>query len=133
METERGRGEMRRVSDRIREDQIYALAAALADMQAALADMKHDLSALNRALTDHIGPGETLVIERAATTAVERVFSMIGVDVHDTKDVQRFRDDLRFGAVIRAAAQKSAIAALTAIITLVVGALWFAVTHGGKQ
>ncbi|MBK7543300.1 MAG: hypothetical protein IPI57_16415 [Candidatus Competibacteraceae bacterium] len=53
--------------------------------------------------------------------------------MNDPKDLQRFRDDLRFGAMIRTASQKGMIAALTAIVTAVVGAVWYTVTHLGDK
>ncbi|MBK7543292.1 MAG: hypothetical protein IPI57_16370 [Candidatus Competibacteraceae bacterium] len=64
-------------------------------------DSKFDIADLKRALADHVGPNEEALINRAATRAVELVFANIGVDVNDPKDLQRFRDDLRFGAMIR--------------------------------
>ncbi|MBK8897378.1 MAG: hypothetical protein IPN66_09295 [Candidatus Competibacteraceae bacterium] len=81
--------------------------------------IKVDIADLKRALADHVGPGEEALINRAATRAVELVFANIRVDVNDPKDLQRFRDDLRFGAMIRTASQKGMIAALTAIVTAV--------------
>lgn len=118
--------ELRRTADRSRETQMYSLADSVGTMKVDIADLK-------RALMDHVGPGETLLIDRAATRSVEIVFASIGVDVNDPKDLQRFRDDLRFGAMIRAAAQKGMFAALTAIVTAIVGAVWYAVTHLGQK
>lgn len=118
--------ELRRLADRTREEQIMTLMESVSSINVKLAD-------LTRALTDHVGPGESLLIQRAAQHAVEMVFANIGVDVNDPKDLQRFRDDLRFGATIRAAAQKGVIAAITAIATLAVGAGWYAITHLGEK
>ncbi|MBK7542783.1 MAG: hypothetical protein IPI57_13635 [Candidatus Competibacteraceae bacterium] len=119
-------GEMRRTADRSREEQIYLLTGSVGAIKVDIADLK-------RALADHVGPGEEALINRAATRAVELVFANIGVDVNDPKDLQRFRDDLRFGAMIRTASQKGMIAALTAIVTAVVGAVWYTVTHLGHK
>ena len=118
--------EMRRTADRSREEQIYLLTGSVGAIKVDIADLK-------RALADHVGPGEEALINRAATRAVELVFANIGVDVNDLKDLQRFRDDLRFGAMIRTASQKGMIAALTAIVTAVVGAVWYTVTHLGHK
>lgn len=118
--------EMRRTADRSREEQIYLLTGSVGAIKVDIADLK-------RALADHVGPGEDALINRAATRAVELVFANIGVDVNDPKDLQRFRDDLRFGAMIRTASQKGMIAALTAIVTAVVGAVWYTVTHLGQK
>ena len=118
--------EMRRTADRSREEQIYLLTCSVGAIKVDIADLK-------RALADHVGPGEEALINRAATRAVELVFANIGVDVNDPKDLQRFRDDLRFGAMIRTASQKGMFAALTAIVTAVVGAVWYTVTHLGHK
>lgn len=118
--------EMRLTADRSREEQIYLLTGSVGAIKVDIADLK-------RALADHVGPGEEALINRAATRAVELVFANIGVDVNDPKDLQRFRDDLRFGAMIRTASQKGMIAALTAIVTAVVGAVWYTVTHLGQK
>ena len=118
--------EMRRMADRSREEQIYLLTGSVGAIKVDIADLK-------RALADHVGPGEEALTNRAATRAVELVFANIGVDVNDPKDLQRFRDDLRFGAMIRTASQKGMIAALTAIVTAVVGAVWYTVTHLGDK
>ena len=118
--------EMRQTADRSREEQIYLLTGSVGAIKVDIADLK-------RALADHVGPGEEALINRAATRAVELVFANIGVDVNDPKDLQRFRDDLRFGAMIRTASQKGMIAALTAIVTAVVGAVWYTVTHLGYK
>lgn len=118
--------EMRLTADRSREEQIYLLTGSVGAIKVDIADLK-------RALADHVGPGEEALINRAATRAVELVFANIGVDVNDPKDLQRFRDDLRFGAMIRTASQKGMIAALTAIVTAVVGAVWYTVTHLGHK
>ena len=118
--------EMRRTADRSREEQIYLLTGSVGAIKVDIADLK-------RALADHVGPGEEAFTNRAATRAVELVFANIGVDVNDPKDLQRFRDDLRFGAMIRTASQKGMIAALTAIVTAVVGAVWYTVTYLGHK
>ena len=117
---------MRRAADRAREEQIFRLVESVGSINTDLADMK-------RAMADHLGTGEAALAQRAADHAVKTVFANIGVDINDPKDLQRFRDDLRFGAMIRAAAQKGMIAALTAIVTAVVGAIWYAVTHLGQK
>ncbi|MBK8896749.1 MAG: hypothetical protein IPN66_05890 [Candidatus Competibacteraceae bacterium] len=78
------------------------------------------------------GRAKEALINRAATRAVALVFANIGVDVNDPKDLQRV-NDLRFGAMIRTASQKGMIAAAAAIVTGVVGAVWYPVTHLGHK
>ena len=118
--------EMRRAADRTREEQVFRLVESVGLINTDLADMK-------RAMADHLGAGEEALAQRAADHAVKTVFANIGVDINDPKDLRRFRDDLRFGSMIRAAAQKGMIAALTAIVTAVVGAIWYSVTHLGQK
>lgn len=65
---------------------------------------------------------------KAARMAVESVFSAIGVDVNDPKDLQRFRDDLRFGSVARESAQKGFLALITALLSAVGLAVWYGVS-----
>lgn len=71
---------------------------------------------------------EEHVAAKAARIAVENVFSAIGVDVNDPKDLQRFRDDLRFGSVARESAQKGFWALITALLSAFGLAVWYGVS-----
>jgi hypothetical protein len=70
-------------------------------------------------------PHATAVAEKA----VAKVFATMGVDVANVKDVEQFREDLRFGGALRRVATKG----LTAVVlTLLAGAAtttWHVVTH----
>lgn len=62
--------------------------------------------------------------EAAADRAVKRVFSVLGVDVDDPKDVEEFRKDLRFGQDLRKARDKGVMAIAVMICLAVAGAVW---------
>lgn len=63
-------------------------------------------------------------IEEATTKAVKSVFSHLGVDVDSPSDLQRFRDDLRFGGVFRQAVERSFYAVLAAVAGAIGLAIW---------
>ena len=69
---------------------------------------------------------ETMLIDRAAQMAVKRAFSHLGVNVDDATELQRFRDDLRFGGVFRNAATKSFFAMIAAIFGGIGLSIWMA-------
>jgi|GEM_PF-2777180 hypothetical protein len=117
---------IRRMADRRQNDQVHELVISVNNLKVEMAELKQIMQA-------HVSAGELVVVEQASRRAVELVFSSLGVDVKSPADLQRFRDDLRFGAMIRTAAQKGFFAALTAIITAVVGAIWYAVSHLGQK
>ena len=63
-------------------------------------------------------------IEEAATKAVERVFFVLGVDVNSPSELSEFRDNLRFSASIRSAANKGTIALLGIISVFILSEFW---------
>lgn len=65
-------------------------------------------------------------IAQAVTKAIHDVFALLGVDVNDPIDMQRFRDDLRFGGVFRSAATKGFMALIAAICGGIGLSLWMA-------
>lgn len=65
-----------------------------------------------------------LSIEEATAKSVKMVFSNLGVDVDSPTDLQRFRDDLRFGGVFRCAVERGFYAIITAICGAVAVAIW---------
>jgi hypothetical protein len=63
-------------------------------------------------------------VKEAADSAVKQVFAILGVDVDVPKDVEEFRDNLRFGASMRRAADKGMLAIIGAIAVGAMAALW---------
>jgi hypothetical protein len=61
----------------------------------------------------------------AAEKAVERVFFLLGVDVHDAASIEEFRQDLRFGKSMRKYAEQGTAAMVKVVAMLVVsGFIW---------
>lgn len=56
--------------------------------------------------------------------AVKKVFSILGVDVDVPKEVEEFRENLRFGAAMRRAANKGMLAIVGAIAIAMLASLW---------
>ena len=63
-------------------------------------------------------------VKEAADEAVKIVFAILGVDVVVPKDVEQFRENLRFGASMRRAADKGMLAIIGAIAVGALTALW---------
>ena len=63
-------------------------------------------------------------VTEAADTAVKKVFAILGVDVDVPKEVEQFRENLRFGASMRRAADKGMLAIIGAIAVGALAALW---------
>ena len=63
-------------------------------------------------------------VKEAADAAVKRVFAILGVDVDVPKEVEQFRENLRFGASMRRAADKGMLAIIGAIAVAGLAALW---------
>lgn len=62
--------------------------------------------------------------EEAADKAVQKTFAVLGVDINVPKDIEEFRDDLRFGRLMRRAADRSVIVMVSVIAAGFVAALW---------
>jgi hypothetical protein len=60
----------------------------------------------------------------AAERAVKRVFAILGVDIDVPKEVEEFRENLRFGASMRRAADKGMMVFVGAVVTAMCAALW---------
>jgi hypothetical protein len=84
----------------------------------------HELSDIDQRIDDRIGKTEMNIAERVAGLAVKRAFSHLGVDVDDAKNLQTFRDDLRFGGVFRSAVQKGFFAMFAAICGGIGVSIW---------
>ena len=67
--------------------------------------------------------------DEAAEKAVRKTFAILGVDIDSPKEVKDFQESLRFGDKLKQLADKSLFGMLTALVTLAVGSLWFAVTR----
>ena len=63
-------------------------------------------------------------IKEAADEAVKKVFAILGVDVDVPKEEEQFRENLRFGANMRRAADKGMLAIIGAIAVGAMAALW---------
>ena len=63
-------------------------------------------------------------VKEAADEAVKKVFAILGVDVDVPKEVEQFRENLRFGASMRRAADKGMLAIIGAIAVAGLAALW---------
>ena len=63
-------------------------------------------------------------VKEAADEAVKKVFAILGVDVDVPKEVEQFRENLRFGASMRRAADKGMLAIIGAIAVGCLAALW---------
>jgi len=63
-------------------------------------------------------------VKEAADEAVKKVFAILGVDVDVPKEVEQFRENLRFGASMRRAADRGVLAIIGAIAVGAMAALW---------
>ena len=63
-------------------------------------------------------------VAEAADTAVKKVFAILGVDVDVPREVEQFREDLRFSASMRRAADKGMLAIIGVLVTAMLAALW---------
>jgi len=62
--------------------------------------------------------------KQSAEIAVRKTFAILGVDIDNPREVETFRQDLRFGGMLRRAAERGFIALVTAIVLGVVAAVW---------
>jgi hypothetical protein len=75
-------------------------------------------------------------VDDAADKAVKKVFAILGVNVDEPKDVEEFRQDLRFSASLRSAVNRGALAVIGVLITGVASALWKVISNaigGGNE
>ena len=63
-------------------------------------------------------------VKEAADAAVRKVFAILGVDVDVPKEVEEFRENLRFGASMRRAADKGMLTIIGVLATATLAALW---------
>ena len=62
--------------------------------------------------------------QQAADEAVKKVFAILGVDVDVPKEVEEFRENLRFGASLRRAADRGVFAIVGLVAVGMAAALW---------
>ena len=74
-------------------------------------------------------------VQQSAELAVKKVFAILGVNVDEPKEVEEFRENLRFGAAMRRAADRGMLAFVVIIVTAIGAAIWAgvisSVKHGG--
>ena len=63
-------------------------------------------------------------VKEAADESVKKVFAILGVDVDVPKEVEEFRENLRFGASMRRAADKGMLTIIGVLATAMLAALW---------
>ena len=63
-----------------------------------------------------------------ADRAVAKVFAILGVDIHNPRDVEEFREDLRFGAKMRKIADHGLLALFGVIAAGLAAAVWAGIT-----
>lgn len=72
----------------------------------------------------HCSQGRCPQVQQAADDAVRKVFAILGVNVDVPKEVEEFRENLRFGASMRRAADRGMIAIVGLLATAAVASLW---------
>lgn len=60
----------------------------------------------------------------SAELAVKKVFAILGVDIDVPKDVEEFRENLRFGATMRKATDRGVLAIAGAVGVAILAAIW---------
>ncbi len=63
-------------------------------------------------------------LEASAQLAVKKVFAILGVNIDVPKEVEEFRENLRFGATMRRAADKGMLAMVAVFVAGVMAAVW---------
>ena len=88
--------------------------------------VENEIAGLDIKIEKRLENSEMKVAHLAVDMAVKKAFGHLGVDIDDPKDLQVFRDDLRFGGVFRSAATKSFFALLAAIFGGIGLSIWMA-------
>lgn len=114
---------LRREMDRIYQERLSHLEIRFDELEDLV---REELESLDSRVEVRMSKNEKAVIDSAAKSAVKLAFSHLGVDVDSPLELQRFRDDLRFGGVFRAAATKSFFALIAAIFGGIGLSIWMA-------
>ncbi len=72
--------------------------------------------------------------EQSARLALKKTFAILGVDIDDPREVEEFRQDLRFAGAMRQYTNKGMLAMVTAVAVAIVAAVWagLQIKVGGK-
>lgn len=62
--------------------------------------------------------------EESAQRAVKKVFAILGVDIDVPREVEAFRENLRFGAAMKRVADRGVLTLVGAIAVAILAALW---------
>lgn len=62
--------------------------------------------------------------KESAEIAVKMVFAILGVNIDVPKEVEEFRENLRFGASMRRAADKGMLAMVAVFVAGIMAAMW---------
>lgn len=65
--------------------------------------------------------------DESAEKAVEKVFAILGVDIHEPKQVSDFQDSLRFGDRLRKYGERGALVLISAVAVSLAAALWIGI------
>lgn len=68
------------------------------------------------------------IARNAADKAVQSVFAILGVDIDDPRQVEEFRQDLRFGGKLRRAADKGFMMSMGVGVCIVLITAWTSVS-----
>ena len=63
-------------------------------------------------------------VRESAEMAVKKVFAILGVNIDVPKEVEEFRENLRFGATMRRAADRGMLAFVAVLVGAIAVALW---------
>lgn len=69
------------------------------------------------------------IAKLAADEAVCEVFSKLGIDVDDPKQVEEFRQDLRLAGKLRQAADKGFVFVIMTGLVIMLSAAWFGIAQ----
>lgn len=70
-----------------------------------------------------------ILVRQAADEAVKKMFAILGVNVDEPREVEEFRENLRFGASMRRAADKGLMVTVSVIVVAALSALWVGVIN----
>jgi hypothetical protein len=66
--------------------------------------------------------------EEAAGLAVKQMFAILGVNIDEPKEVEEFRENLRFGASMRRASDRGLLGVVGLIFAGMAAATWVGIT-----
>ena len=66
---------------------------------------------------------------QSAELAVKKVFAILGVNIDEPKEVEEFRENLRFGATLRRRADQGQVALVIVIVGALAAALWAGIVN----